>query len=405
MATAKFKMPTDKQIWAEVDAFLDAYPEAVKAIRKPPSRETLFKSKKSGYENTPKRLAAEAKAKKDKAIAIKEADKAYLTLRKKQGKPIVTLKELVAKYPHISFESSYTQQKLHETAEILEQLAALEKLRHEVNRVELASRRLQMKHLSEAYGVYRSINKCEFAEETFEKMRSALWNVFKIKTHDDLPRPTLLLKMVFKGVSEKTFHLYSRTFLIADSYDVLQADFESFITELGGMEKIRKAYATVIAADAGKLVPKYVKQSEEYASIQALGKLKPFVVQLSSGQTASFKNDIFGEYGLVLARSGTMDQLELYCHVPSTTAIENYVLKWVGDTAKDKKVSGWFADKDFAVSGNIKKGIVAYQEKVRKNEEKAVAKKKKEDARAKKDAAEAKRFEKQRANSKLTKVK
>lgn len=397
MATSNFKMPTDKQIWAEVDDYLAKYPEPLKKIKKPPTREELFNTKKAAYKATPVRLKAIAKAEKEKTKAIKEADEAYLALRKKQGKPIVTLKELVNKYPKITFDKTYSQQKLHEQAEVLAQLDELKNVSDSVERLEAVSRKLMMKYLSMAYGAYRNITKSEVAEETFVSIRSSLWHNFNIKTHADIPRASLLLKMVFKETLEKTIHVYARSFTLADSYDVEKEDFEGFIKELGGLEKIRKAYATVIAVDAGKNIPAHVKQAEEYASMQLLRNHKPLELQLGNGQTSGYQNDILSGYCLLLARKVTMDQLEIYCQLPSTTALENHVLKWISDTAKDSEVAAWLADRDVAIKHNVKSSIKSQIEKEQAKHKSAAAKKKKDDAIAKKNATAAKRFIKQRS--------
>lgn len=400
MATTKFKMPTDKQIWAEVDAFLATYPEPLKKIKKPPSREELFDTKKAAYKATPARLKALALAEQEKAKAIKEADEAYLALRKKQGKPIVTLKELVKKYPKITFDKTYTQQKLHEKAEILAQLEEVKKVSEQVERLEAVSRKLTMKYLSMAYGAYRSITKSEVAEETFASIRSSLWHVFNIKTHADIPRPSLLLKMVFKETLEKTIHLYARSFMLADGYDVEQADFEAFIKDLGGLEKIRKAYATVIAADAGKLKPEYVKDAEYIATKTALHDLDAIsIIQLQRNQCVGFKNDLLGYYSLMLTHLDPMGQLEIYTPIPSTKAIEKHVLDFIADIASNEssRISAkWHADKHQAEGRVLKMTNELLIEKEQKKQAKAALKQKKEAALAKKNAAVAKRFEKQR---------
>lgn len=409
MSTAKFKMPTDKQIWAEVDAYLDAYPEVLKPIRKPPSREALFESKKSAYKNTPKRLAAEEKAKKDAISARAAADKAYIELRKSQGKPVITVKQFFEKYPKSELNAEkLSAQELHEHFDSLEQLLVAYGFRKKVARIEALSRSLLFSYLSKAYGLYRRINKSEVAVRTFREIRGLLWNDFKVKTHEDLPRASLLLKMVFEKTDDKTIHLYSRSFLIADSYDIEEDGFVDFIKELGGLEKIRKAYATVIAADAGKIVPAHVKIAEESASIKAISSHEPYIVQMKNGQTLQYENDIFGRFCILLVRKAALDQLEVICQVPSTTAFENYLLKWIGDEAKDRRLSKWQKwedDKEYARKIKVKEAIETSLDKAEKAIEKLAVKKKKEEALAKKNAAVAKRFAKQRMKSSETKVK
>ena len=52
MVKVKFKMPTDTQIWLEVDEHLATFPEAFKKIGRLPDRQVLFDEKKAFYKAT-----------------------------------------------------------------------------------------------------------------------------------------------------------------------------------------------------------------------------------------------------------------------------------------------------------------------------------------------------------------
>jgi integrase len=49
MTKIKFKIPSDKEIWAEIDAFLSTYPAAIAKVRGLPDRQKLFDEKKAFY--------------------------------------------------------------------------------------------------------------------------------------------------------------------------------------------------------------------------------------------------------------------------------------------------------------------------------------------------------------------
>lgn len=407
MAITKFKIPTDKQIWAEVDARLETIPAIIKA-RGQLDRQKLFDEKKAWYKDTPKReneLAAHRKkealkqAAENKAKA--DADAAYLSIRKAQGKPVLTneqIKMMLATSGKIDLKT-ITQKDLYEKYEIFEQLVVATKIYKKVTRLKAVTRKLTFDYLSQTYGLYRKIRRSEVASQTFEEIRAILWNKFKIKTHYDIPQSSLLLKWVFEGLPEKTIHLYTRSIQLADGYGTEEKDFVSFIKELGGMEKIRKAYATVIAADAGKWQSLYEKDAEYSASRNKLLDAKPFkVVQLTVPEASSFTNDIFKHYCLVVAHIDPMSQLELYGQWPASAAITNEMIKRVSVNAKKAGTPSWKVHKAKASAlsaERLRENLVAKQEKQDAKDKKAAA-------AAKKNAVTAKRFAKQRSKPKAS---
>ena len=315
MATAKFKMPIDKQIWAEVDEQLANLSEGYKQVKGLPDRQGLFDQKKAWYQETPQRIAAQAEAKAAVLKKLSDADAAYLALREAQGKPIITVKKFKEQFPQVKVAvlETFSQQKLHEAYEWSGFIADAKAIQGRYTRLQAVTKELTYKYLAKTYGLYRRIVKSETADIAFDEIRAMLWNAYKIKTHYDIPRSSLLLKLVFEGALEKTIHLYTRSFQLADGYDVEEAGFADFIKQLGGMEKIRKAYATIKGADAGTWRPAYEVDAEYSASRNELRGAEPFrVVQLEGGQGADLRNDIFGQFCLVVAHIDPMNQLELF---------------------------------------------------------------------------------------------
>jgi len=402
-------MPTDKQIWAEIDARLETIPAIIKE-RKQFDRQAMFDEKKSWYKDTPKRekeLAAhtkkEAIKKAAEAKAKAEADAAYLSIRKAQGKPILTasqIKTMVAASENKIDIKKISQQELYEKYEVFEQLLVAKNLHRKVTRFKAITRKLTFEYLSQTYGLYRKIRRSEVASQTFDEIRSLLWNQFKIKTHYDIPQSSLLLKWVFEGLQEKTIHLYTRSIQLADGYNTEEKDFISFIKELGGMEKIRKAYATVIAVDAEKWQPLYEKDAEYSASKNELLSAQPFkVVQLTGPEASNFTNDIFKHYCLVLAHIDPMSQLELYGQIPASTAISNGMISAVSAKAKRLGTPSWKAHKAKASAFSaeqLREQLIAKQDKQETRDKKVAA-------ANKKNKAIAKKFAKQRAKASIVK--
>ena len=126
MVKVKFKMPTDKQIWLEVDEHLATFPEAFKKIGRLPDRQVLFDEKKAFYKATPEREQKLAISREKEALKLAaaakaqiEADDAYIALRKAQGKAVITVQIFKSKFPKIREQDiePLSQQALHERYE------------------------------------------------------------------------------------------------------------------------------------------------------------------------------------------------------------------------------------------------------------------------------------------------
>jgi hypothetical protein len=396
MAKVKFKVPSDKEIWAEIDAFLSTYPAAVAKIRGLPDRQKLFDEKKAFYLAQPELLVEQDRKDQLAREKLQAKDQAYLELRKLQGKPLISQSQLADKYPQFPdlASSKLTQQEIHEKYDVLNQLAEINLIQKKVTRVRSLSRSLLFEYLSQTYALYRKITKSEVADATFKVIESTIWHKLNIRTHRDSPRASLLLRLVYKDVLDKTIHQYARTFQLANGYDVEEVDFTDFIKQMGGMEKIRKAYATVIAADAGKLTLPYEKDAEYSASLNKLLGQKPLtVVQLTGTEGAKFSNDMFGYFCLVVAHIDPLNQLELYGQWPSNSAIENDILSRISNKQRETGAKGWLEDKARATALSAER----LQEKIATKAEKQRAKEKVSAAAANKAASTEILFSRQRA--------
>lgn len=390
MATAKFKMPSDKKIWQEVDAELAAYPETFKKLNRVPERQKLFDKKKKWYQDEPKRREAAAKELKKQAhakVAQIASDEAYLALRRVQGSPIITLKKFKADFPNLKEVDlvNATQQQLHEAYDLSVLIAEAKAIHKKITRIRALSRKYLLVYLAKTYGLYLKILRSSVSDVTFNDIQALLWNQYKIKTHHDTPKSSLLLKMVFEGASDKTIHLYTRAFQLASGNEVPESDFADFIKQVGGMEKIRKAYAIAYAANAGEWRPSYEVDAEYAASRNTLLEQKPFAVaHFLGGSVPRLKHDIFGHYSLVMARIDLNGQLELYAQLPGGHAIENQIVKLLSDKHRKEGTASWLNHKR---KSNAQSAIIT-QEKIIAEDEKALNEaREKERATAKKKSA------------------
>lgn len=398
-------MPTDEQIWLEVQERYETIPEIIKKTRNVSTLEQQFADKKQWYLDTPKRLAVIEKNKKEERKRLALADKKYLAERKQKGKTVYTQVELITKYPKVESlqTNTFTQQELHEYADILEQLTAARDLSQEYLQFQSLSRKKLFDYLTRAYGVFRAIQFSDVRNRTMGEIRNILIN----KKRSNLVRKNIsdaycFLSLVFNDADSKTIHLYANGFVLAMGYEIDEAGFSAFIKELGGLEKIRIASAKVRAADAGKLIPTYLKKAEESASMQSLNKSKKLTFQLDQGQGAYFNNDVFKQFCLVLVHVDPIDQIEIISQIPSTPSIEHHILTHLGTVAKTTNNKTWLADRDRIASILLKKNFKVFSDKEKKKAETEELKQKKLAATKKKAAALQKRYAKDRAKSKIT---
>lgn len=395
-------MPSDEQIWVEVQERLAVFPESLRKSRNFTTPDQLFSQRKQWYLDTPKRLAAVAKEKQELSKRQAAADKKFLAERKQQGLPTYTQAELAIKYPADAKLQSetLTQQQLHEYADVLEQLQATSDLHRDYMQYQSLSRKSLFEYLARAYGIYQAITHSYTRQNTMAEVRGLLIaNGRRSVVRANASDVHCFLALVFSDADSKTIHLYSNAFALAMGYEIDSADFASFIKDIGGLEKIRSAYAKVRAADAGKLIPAYVKKAEEYASLQALGSARRIVIQLGKGEGSQFRHDLLDQYCLLLAHVDPLDQIEIVGQLPSTKSIEAYALDRISTLAKKKGTGDWHADKKRAERQHLSSFLEAHDKKERMAAEAIEKKKKKQAASLKKAAALERRHKKQRQKS------
>lgn|GEM_PF-2043785 len=130
--------------------------------------------------------------------------------------------------------------------------------------------------VAKIYALYLSVEASTQKREIYEEYRGVLKTNYKVTVHEDTPRSALVMKVVLPKIDSKTAHLYGRALDLAKGYEVDPSDYVGFVKGLGGYEKIRKAYAKVLAADAGKMLPlqKYAANSATRAFVSGLEPVK-----------------------------------------------------------------------------------------------------------------------------------
>ena len=338
-------IPSDEEIYRQVDVKIASFAGLFERTGRPPmDRERMFREQKQWYVDADKRAAAKQAAAEAQAKLDAEADAAYIRMREQQGKPILVQSELAHQYPECDrFKEGVrlSQRELHELADRWQLMTSAKVLRQRVRAFETQTRKKLFTILADAYALYRAICNSEQALSVFDELRSVLKTIDGVTTHYDTPTATVLLKFLFKDAKDKTLLSYSRSFVLAYNYEIEPKSFQAFVDEMGGLEKIRHAFAKVAKADAGVLHTDG-KQADRAASYQMLWRL-PVVarVQLDSSNRHRFSNDDRG-YCLVLAHKDPLDQLELQLQIPVTEQLERLIFDYITESAKRAGHKPWF---------------------------------------------------------------
>lgn len=376
MLAATSYMPSDEEIYRQIDAKIARFAGLFERTGRPPmDRERMFREQKQWYLDADKRAADTQAAAEAQARFDAEADAAYIRVRQQQGKPILVQSELAKQYPECDrFKEGVklSQRELHELADLWQLMTSAKVLRQRVRGFETQTLKKLFAILADAYALYRAICNSEQAHSVFDEMRGVLKSIDGVTTHHDAPPATVLLKFLFKEGKDKTLLSYSRSFVLAYSYDVEPESFHAFIKEMGGLEKIRHAFAKVAKADAGALHTDG-KQVDRAASYQTLWRL-PVVarVQLDSSNRRRFSNDDRG-YCLVLGRKDPLDQLELQLQIPVTEQLERLILDHITDEAKRAGHKPWLdiqRDEERYLAEKKRKQLVERDEAAKKAAEK-----------------------------------
>lgn len=395
-------IPSDEELLKEIQAkiMVLSTPHNVAKFGKP-NIQKLVDERRQWYVDKPKREAAYAKYDAERKKEAEKAERRYLRELKKLGKPIIKQDELKAQYPTVEVlqKRTLSQPELQRYAEMLSALGAASELYKEGQAIEqqyLAPGRIKMGELvGKAYGLYRRIEASALKDEIYEEMTKILKSNFGIGVHVDTPNATLLLKMVFPTMKSKAAHQYGRALDFALSYEVAADDYAAFIKDYGGYEKIRRAYAKVLAADAGKLLP-LQKQAAEVATLEFMSGLKPVVkVQLTAPEGRRLRQYQSAQgYHYLIAEIDMHNNMEILCAIPPGNGWEDNLMKHLEQAAKS--LPDWQEAYERLYGLLVKKSISKTVEKMAKAEQKAQYRAKRAEGQKKRDAAFKRKVERQR---------
>lgn len=395
-------IPSDEELLKEIQAkiMVLSTPHNVAKYGKP-DIQTLIAERRQWYADKPKRAAAAAKYEAERKKEAEKAERQYRRELKKQGKPIIKQDELIVQYPTVAFlkERKLTQPELQRYAEMLSALGAASELYKEGQAIEqqylVPGRKKMAELVAKAYGLYRRVEASTLKEEIYEEMAKILKSHFGIGVHVDTPNATLLLKMVFPSMKSKAAHQYGRALDFALSYEVAADDYVTFIKEHGGYEKIRRAYAKVLAADAGKLLP-LQKQAAEVATLEFMSGLEPVVkVQLTAPEGRQLRKYQSAQgYHYLIADIDMHNNMEILCAIPPGNGWEDNLMKHIEQAAKSHP--DWQEAYERLYGLLVKRSISKTVEKVAKAEEKAKYRVKRAEGQKKQEAAFKRKVERER---------
>ncbi|BBU68546.1 hypothetical protein [Fluviibacter phosphoraccumulans] len=395
-------IPSDEELLKEIQAkiMVLSTPHNVAKYGKP-DIQTLIAERRQWYADKPKRAAAAAKYEAERKKEAEKAERQYRRELKKQGKPIIKQDELIVQYPTVAFlkERKLTQPELQRYAEMLSALGAASELYKEGQAIEqqylVPGRKKMAELVAKAYGLYRRVEASTLKEEIYDEMANILKSHFGIGVHVDTPNATLLLKMVFPSMKSKAAHQYGRALDFALSYEVTADDYVAFIKEHGGYEKIRRAYAKVLAADAGKLLP-LQKQAAEVATLEFMSGLEPVVkVQLTAPEGRQLRKYQSAQgYHYLIADIDMHNNMEILCAIPPGNGWEDNLMKHIEQAAQSHP--DWQEAYERLYGLLVKRSISKTVEKVAKAEEKAKYRAKRAEGQKKRDAAFKREVERER---------
>lgn len=384
MAENHTRIPTDDEIKLEVAERIKNTSQAeIDRLGGKAYPENLFNSIKRKYTNN----------KPVRVLTADEQEKAYITKLVAQGIPILEQDKLQDKFPRYQrfSGSKMTQNELQRHNQIATFMYAASAITHKVHAIEqkyfTAGRKKLLETLGETYGLYRRIKQSDVSEETFDSFAATLKAAFKIATHNDTPDATTMVKLLYVHMTDKTAHLYARAIQFAYMYEVEEADFHNFIKEVGGLEKIRKAYAMVLAADKGK---KNVREFniDEVTTLNFLASIPTFkVVPLTSQEANQIPQDDL-KYCYLLAHVDPMNELEIIAPIPISPQLQKLMLSSITQATQNN--NEWQSLREKIASHTTAKEKEREAKKKVAASKKALLKQKKTASIAKKNAAFAK---------------
>ena len=401
------KIPSDEEILKELKAKIAVLSLPVMVARNgEPDIAKLVEERRQWYRDQPKRDAADAQRKKE----VEKAEKQYLLELKKLGKPVIKQSELIAQYPTVEVlrQGTLTQRELQRYAEILQALGTASELHKEGKAIEqqyfAPGRKKTGELIAKVYELYLFVQSSALRDEIYEQMAAILKQSYSVTVHRDTPNATLLLKMIFPDMQSKTAHQYGRGLEFARAYEVAPKDYVEFITEYGGYEKIRAAYAQVLAADAGKLLP-LQKRAAASATRTFVNTREPIVrMQLTAEQGHELRRyQSLSGYSYLIARVDMHNYLEIIAAIPPGDGWEDNLLRHIEKSAKH--LPDWQAAYERLYGLEVKSAIAKTAEKATKAEKLAKHRAKREAGQRKRDESFKRKAERDRKKAEKTEAK
>ncbi len=399
------QIPSDEQLLQELRGKI-AVLSAPHHVAKygPPDVPQLLAQRRQWHADKPKRDAAEAKAKAQQQKEQARAEQQYVRELKRQGKPVIKQEALIAQYPtvHALRHRTMTQPELQRYAELLGALGEASRLHHEgqaiVQQYFAPGRKKFGELVAKAYGLYLQVQASALKDEILEQAKAILKQRFSITAHRDTPDGTVLIKLIFPSMSAKSAHQYGRALEFARSYGVLPEDYAAFITEYGGYEKIRGAYAKVAAADSGRLLPlqKQAATGATWQFVSGLGSMRQMQLTEPEG-TALRAHQSQSGYCYLIAHVDMHNHLEIVAPIPLTDVWEQGVIKHIAQMAKE--LPEWQEAYDRNYAAVVKNANRAAVEKMARQQQKAEHRAKRSTAQQQRGAAFKRKAARQRAKA------
>lgn len=385
-------IPSDEEILKEIKGQISVLsaPHNIAKYGKPDIKK-LIAQRRQWHADKPKREAAAAQAAANSKKVAEQAEKQYRLELKKMGKPIIKQADLIAQYPTVKVlqQGTLTQRQLQNYAEILRALGTASQLYKEGKAIEqqyfVPGRKKLGELLSKAYELYLMVEASALKHEIYEQMAGILKEIFCVAVHKDTPNSTLLLKTVFPDMQSKTAHQYGRALDFARAYEVTPADYVAFIKEYGGYEKIRGAYAKVLAADAGKQLP-LQKQAAAAATRTFMAARNPIAnLQLTAKEGNQLRRYQSADgYCYLITRIDMHNYMDIISPIPVVDGWDGNLLRYLEQAAN--KHPDWQAEYERLYGLMLKRSITKTVEKTAKAEQRAKQRAKREAAQKKRDA-------------------
>ncbi len=164
-----------------------------------------------------------------------------------------------------------------------------------------------------------------------KELRAALKEKRKIKTQANSKTAAIVAKYV-TGVTRKTAHVYARVIETAMTAGVKAEELTAFITENGGIDKVRQqtAQAAVLKQERKEYFDGQIEFAREYLrKREALGVLKTL-----TDKRLNLRGYGDAEFAYAICRKGKGGTLEVIATVAQDEQLENYALRCLASNLK-----------------------------------------------------------------------